>query len=71
VPRLPVGLVPEADRLPLGSDVWGETAVSLPDGAAGGRWRNVFTGDVMEAPGGRLAVGEALRDFPVALLLKE
>ncbi|MBA4064341.1 MAG: malto-oligosyltrehalose synthase [Isosphaera sp.] len=70
LPRLPVGLVPDRDRLPLGRRVWGDTAVSLPEGYAGGRWANAFTGEVVAAAG-PVAVAEALGVFPVALLVRE
>lgn len=53
-PRLVVGL----------ADDWAETTVELPEG----RWRNALTGD--EYAGGALALADALRRFPVALLVK-
>jgi len=67
VPRLPVGLVPRADRVPIGRRVWSDTAVSLPEGASE-RWRNVFTGEVITTHG-KVKVAEALGVFPVALLV--
>ncbi len=70
LPRLPAGLVPDGDRLPLGRRVWGDTAVSLPEEYVGGRWANVFTGEVVAAAG-PVAVAEALGVFPVALLVRE
>jgi (1->4)-alpha-D-glucan 1-alpha-D-glucosylmutase len=44
---------------------WERTAVELPEG----RWRNRLTG--AEVGGGRVAMEAALRDFPVALLVRE
>jgi len=44
---------------------WQDTIVHLPSGA----WRNAFTG--ASEPGGARAVEELLRDFPVALLIRE
>jgi (1->4)-alpha-D-glucan 1-alpha-D-glucosylmutase len=44
---------------------WRQAAVELPLG----RWRNRLTGD--EVAGGTLAVERVLRDFPVALLVRE
>jgi (1->4)-alpha-D-glucan 1-alpha-D-glucosylmutase len=44
---------------------WGETAVDVPEG----RWKNRLTCAVVE--GGRVLVGELLKDFPVALLTLE
>jgi len=48
----------------LGRD-WGQTAVELP----GGDWMNRLTGAAVV--GGKVAIKEALRDFPVALLVRE
>jgi (1->4)-alpha-D-glucan 1-alpha-D-glucosylmutase len=44
---------------------WQGTAVALPEG----RWLNRLTGAQME--GGRVEIAELMRDFPVALLVKE
>jgi (1->4)-alpha-D-glucan 1-alpha-D-glucosylmutase len=55
VPRLIVKL----------SGVWKDTWVSLPQG----RWRNRLTGWSLE--GGNVALKELLKDFPVALLVRE
>jgi (1->4)-alpha-D-glucan 1-alpha-D-glucosylmutase len=44
---------------------WGETAVDVPEG----RWKNRLTCAVVE--GGKVPVGELLKDFPVALLTRE
>jgi (1->4)-alpha-D-glucan 1-alpha-D-glucosylmutase len=44
---------------------WEQTAVKLPEG----RWMNRLTGASLE--GGKIAVNDLLRDFPVALLVKE
>jgi (1->4)-alpha-D-glucan 1-alpha-D-glucosylmutase len=68
VPRLPVGLVPDADRPPVGPDVWRDTALPLPEEFRTSRWENVFTGEALS--GGSLALGEVLRTFPVALLVR-
>jgi (1->4)-alpha-D-glucan 1-alpha-D-glucosylmutase len=48
----------------LGGD-WQGTSIELP----GPRWTNRLTGALLK--GGRLAVDEALREFPVALLVRE
>ncbi|MDB5311062.1 MAG: treY [Gemmataceae bacterium] len=70
VPRLPVGLVPAADRPPVGRETWGDTAVRLPDEFRGGRWANVFTGAAVTATGGVLPVADVLGVFPVAVLIR-
>ena len=44
---------------------WGETAVELPLG----RWTNRLTGAAVT--GGKVGMKEALRDFPVALLVRD
>ncbi len=68
VPRLPRTLAGEAS--PLG-DVWGATALALPDGAAA-RYRDVLTGRIVAAAerDGRsvLPLAEALAVLPVAVL---
>lgn len=66
VPRLCVALLGEPGRLPLGEEVWRDTTLPVP----GGRWRDVFTGAVVESSG-RLPVGDVLSSFPVSLLARE
>jgi (1->4)-alpha-D-glucan 1-alpha-D-glucosylmutase len=61
VPRLTTQLVP-ASRFPLGK-VWGEHAL-----AVGGRWRNVFTEELVE--GESLPLRNVFALFPVAILEK-
>ncbi|KAA2238204.1 malto-oligosyltrehalose synthase [Salinarimonas soli] len=59
VPRLVGALMPD-ERLPLGPDAWGDTAVALPPG----RWRDVVTG--REVQNG--AVAELFGGLPIAVL---
>jgi (1->4)-alpha-D-glucan 1-alpha-D-glucosylmutase len=66
-PRLLASLVGE-DALPLG-EVWGDTAVELPPDAPP-TWRNVFTDESLKATQ-QIAVADALRRLPVALLVSE
>jgi len=56
-------IVPRLVRM-LGGD-WQRTAVELPSG----EWTNRLTG--VRVSGGRVDMAEALRDFPVALLVRE
>jgi (1->4)-alpha-D-glucan 1-alpha-D-glucosylmutase len=71
VPRLLTGLIAGPGELPLGPEVWQDTALPLP--ALPPRWRNVFTGEVLATeprPGQPvLPLGRVFAHFPVALLL--
>jgi (1->4)-alpha-D-glucan 1-alpha-D-glucosylmutase len=61
------GAITLATRLPAGLSAaggWGDTTLTLPPG----RYRDVFTGSSQT---GELSVAEALRQYPVALLLTE
>lgn len=77
VPRLVVRLLGGEERLPLGAEVWDDTAVAAPPGdVPGQRYRNVLTGETVEAvagEGGRavLPMAALLASFPVALLERE
>jgi len=68
VPRFLTGIVKDG-VLPLGRDVWGDTAVMLPGPAPSG-WRNRLT-DARFRAGGELMAGDIFREFPVALLCDE
>jgi (1->4)-alpha-D-glucan 1-alpha-D-glucosylmutase len=51
---------------------WGSTSIVLPDGVTS--WRNILTSDSIKTQRNRdagLSVSEALKDFPVALLLSD
>ncbi len=68
VPRLIAGLVSSGDagdELPLGKRVWGDTAIALPKQLHGRRFRNVFTGNMVD----RLDAAEIFAHLPVAVLL--
>ncbi len=66
VPRFISGLV-EHGTDPLGRGVWGDTICRIPSKAPL-IWTDVFTTRDIEA-GGSLRIGDALRHFPVALLM--
>ncbi len=70
VPRACLGLLRSATTPLVPPQSWGDTVVKLPESLAGCRWRNVVTGE-MHAATSSLAVGEALRQFPVAILANE
>jgi (1->4)-alpha-D-glucan 1-alpha-D-glucosylmutase len=67
-PRFLSRLAPES-QFPLGEQVWQDTKVDLTDGA-NSLWKNIFTGEI-HAVQNSLLVGEILRHFPVALLIRE
>lgn len=69
VPRLSVGLVPDASRPPIGRKVWANTAITLPEGVSG-VWDNVFTGGTLKTGDNPIAVAEALGVFPVGVLIR-
>lgn len=55
-------------RLPLGTDVWGAAAVTLPAGSPQ-VFQDAFTGANAQARDWRILLGEVLSAFPVALLV--
>jgi len=54
-------------ELPVGDEVWGDTSVSLPDGAPV-NWRNPLTGETCEAQG-KLSLGAICSTVPLGFLL--
>jgi (1->4)-alpha-D-glucan 1-alpha-D-glucosylmutase len=70
VPRFMTSICHEPDNLPLGQGVWGETRLMLPDLGVGQRWRNVFTGEVVDGTGG-FAASALFTHMSVALLIAE
>ncbi len=72
VPRLLASFI-TPDTNPLGENVWGDTSLALPFEVPGSRYRNVFTGEVIECikqEPTSLYAKDILREFPVALLLR-
>ena len=74
-PRLVAGLMGDDGATPpVGAPVWGETELTLPDGAPP-RWRDLLTDRVVEfVPKDdrrALAVGTLFEDLPLALLVDE
>ncbi|WP_291993374.1 malto-oligosyltrehalose synthase [Candidatus Accumulibacter sp. ACC003] len=70
VPRLPGHLLGDQQVLPLGTAVWGDTVLELPEALAASGWRNVLSGE-RHAPASELVVGDLLATFPVVLLASE
>jgi (1->4)-alpha-D-glucan 1-alpha-D-glucosylmutase len=74
VSRFLTRLLSPAVTLPLGTAVWGDTRLVLPEGSAH-RFRNLFTGErlttVENARHASLPLSRVFAHFPVALLLAE
>jgi (1->4)-alpha-D-glucan 1-alpha-D-glucosylmutase len=74
-PRLFTSLLPTARALPLGPEIWRDTALVLPETERGASFRNVFTGEPLKpqqkVAEARFALSDVLRHFPVALLVAE
>jgi (1->4)-alpha-D-glucan 1-alpha-D-glucosylmutase len=66
--RLFLQLVAERGRLPIGPDVWQDTAVEVP-ALASPVLEDVLTGATVAAPDGRLGLARAFAAFPGALLV--
>jgi maltooligosyltrehalose synthase len=69
VPRLVDSLLRGEAEAPVGSAVWGDTAVRLPESEIEDRYRNLFTGTDMSARES-IEVATSLAHFPVALLVR-
>ena len=73
VPRFLTTLVQlelsQPDVVPCGTDVWADTAITLPGGDQA-NWKNWFTNQSVELSASPL-VGELCSQFPVALLASE
>jgi (1->4)-alpha-D-glucan 1-alpha-D-glucosylmutase len=67
-PRLFARLLREAGKLPVGQELWADSAVetALPDGT---QLKNIVTGEMLVVAAGHIMVGEALASFPVAALV--
>lgn len=72
VPRFVTGLVGSAGEFPLGSEVWGNSSIVIPEEISRDRFSNIFTGETLnpvEWNGKRvLAAGKVFANFPVAML---
>ncbi len=66
VPRFLTGFVPEG-RLPLGRDLWRDTAMSMPSEAMPSSWRNILTNETVPGVSNTL-VGDLFSSFPLAIL---
>lgn len=68
VPRLMARLT-GGGRLPLGSEIWGDTAVELPETLCNRGWADHLTGEVYGGRAGSLRVAALLGSIPVAVLM--
>lgn len=73
-PRLVTTLVVNSNDPPIGSDVWQDTWLPLPNETIGRRFLNVLTGETLEVSqqesNSGLSLSSVLNSFPVALLEK-
>jgi (1->4)-alpha-D-glucan 1-alpha-D-glucosylmutase len=71
-PRLLAAALKEPGTLPLGAPTWSDAGLALPWLSRNATLRDMFTGRPLSLEvgehGARLALSEALRDFPVALV---
>jgi (1->4)-alpha-D-glucan 1-alpha-D-glucosylmutase len=74
VPRFVTRLIKSMDELPLGSEVWRNSWILLPDEAPGSNFQNIFTGETVSAVEREgkvvLALDQVFANFPVAMLEK-
>jgi (1->4)-alpha-D-glucan 1-alpha-D-glucosylmutase len=73
VPRLVAGLLNNIDVPPIGPRIWEDTEVLLPFCTCSEKYRNVFTGEILETEKSddpeKVAVSKLLAEFPAALCL--
>ena len=69
--RLFAKLLNEPGRLPLGGEVWTDTAVAAGSLAEGMRFANVLTGETLAVRGGTIELAQAFANFPAAALISE
>jgi (1->4)-alpha-D-glucan 1-alpha-D-glucosylmutase len=68
VPRFFASLI-EMGELPVGKDVWQDTTIELPADAPAS-WQNAFSDETIDEAR-RISVCDALRRFPIALLVSK
>jgi maltooligosyltrehalose synthase len=50
--------------MPLGEEIWHDTCIAV----ASGQYRNIFTGELIQASDSGIPIAEIFKTFPVALL---
>lgn len=70
-PRCYWAITKGAERLPLGTEAWGDTAVVFPAQSVGARLVDVFTGEPLApaGPAGRVLAADLFWTFPIAVLM--
>jgi maltooligosyltrehalose synthase len=75
VPHLVAGLLNDADVPPIGERVWQDTSIVLPFCTCSEKYRNIFTGELLETQkiegGETISVSKVLSDFPVVVCVLE
>ena len=69
VPRLIDSLLRGGAEAPIGSAVWGNTTIRLPESGDEVRYRDLFAGGEISGQG-EIAIADALAHFPVTLLVR-
>ncbi len=67
-PRHLTGLIHDGEN-PLGDRIWADTCIPLPEIVPHG-WKNVITDQTIDTDD-KLAIGDVLKHFPVALLISQ
>ena len=60
--------VVSSGQLPIGDQVWGDTAIELPDGLSTISWTNAFSAKQVNSDK-KLLVKELYKEFPLGLLI--
>jgi maltooligosyltrehalose synthase len=69
VPRLVAQLSSTLGTVPIGNEIWDDTAIVLPSSMTHLSWKNLFTRQILSTcQQSSINVSEILRQFPVALL---
>jgi (1->4)-alpha-D-glucan 1-alpha-D-glucosylmutase len=75
VPRLMTSVLNFSPEAPLGKKVWGNAGIMLPDEIPGNTFKNILTGEKIEALQGsekrELSLASVFSSFPVAMLVGE
>jgi (1->4)-alpha-D-glucan 1-alpha-D-glucosylmutase len=74
VPRFFTKLIQQPETFPFGKEIWGDSFIVIPFEEAGGKYRNVFTGETVTVVSHKgatvLFLYEVFANFPAALMEK-